>query len=163
VVTKQGHNALPLRREMKYYRLMDKYFRSLISLLGAALILATPLVVAQDKTKEAPATTTNASSGADLYLDHCASCHGADGHGVGPATDALKTRPNDLTMIAKQNNGKYDTRYLKHVIQGDKNVTAHGSREMPSWGTKFRSMNASPSEVDKRLNLLVEYIHTIQR
>jgi mono/diheme cytochrome c family protein len=120
------------------------------------------MVVAQDKAKEAPVAATNATSGADLYRDYCASCHGLDGRGRGPATEALRTPPNDLTMIAKQNNGKYDTRYIRHVIQGDKSVTAHGSREMPSWGTKFRSMTTQ-ADTDRRLTLLVEYIHTIQR
>jgi len=142
---------------------MNQYFRSFGSLIGAALVLSTPIVVAQDKAKESPAPAAQAMTGADLFREFCASCHGADGRGVGPATDALRTRPNDLTMIVKQNNGKYDAKAIKRVIQGDKSVTAHGSREMPVWGTAFRSQTVNQAEVDRRLNLLVDYIRGIQR
>lgn len=35
--------------------------------------------------------------GADLYVAHCASCHGADGRGDGPAAKGLPVPPADLT------------------------------------------------------------------
>lgn len=36
-------------------------------------------------------------AGAALYPSHCAACHGADGHGDGPAARALAVPPADLT------------------------------------------------------------------
>jgi len=35
--------------------------------------------------------------GAALYPSHCAACHGADGAGIGPASDGLAVPPADLT------------------------------------------------------------------
>jgi mono/diheme cytochrome c family protein len=135
-----------------------KCFGSLIPAIGAVLLLTAPLVTAQTKAKENPGF-----SGSDLFREHCASCHGLDGHGHGPATEALKTPPTDLTMMVKQNNGKFDPKYVRRVIQGDKSVAAHGSREMPSWGTAFKSAAVNQAGVDARINALVDYLQTIQR
>ena len=129
-------------------------------LLGIGLFIATPMILAQTKAKDIPPDN---ATGADLYRQYCASCHGADGHGHGPATEALKTPPTDLTMIAKQNNGKFDAKAIKRVIQGEKHVAAHGSSEMPSWGTSFRSATGNQAAADARINLLVTYIQSIQR
>ena len=46
--------------------------------------------------KRVPAPYTRASSGKDMYLAYCASCHGKDGKGNGPAASALKSVPNRL-------------------------------------------------------------------
>ena len=40
--------------------------------------------------------------GKDLFLRRCASCHGEDGKGNGPAAAALKTPSADLTQISKK-------------------------------------------------------------
>jgi mono/diheme cytochrome c family protein len=149
---------------MTYYQLMNQYFRSLIIATGATLLLATPMVIAQTKViKEVPAHTTSAVTGDELYREFCAVCHGVDARGHGPAADALKTNPTDLTTIAKRNNGKYDALYVKGVIQGEKGVPAHGSKEMPSWGTTFRSISANDLVVDTRITNLVDYIRHMQR
>lgn len=149
---------------MTYHQLMNKFFRSLIIELGAVLLLSTPIVIAQTKVvKEVPAHTTNAVTGDDLYREFCAVCHGSDARGHGPAAEALKTGPSDLTTLAKRNNGKYDALYVKGIIQGEKGIPAHGSKEMPSWGTTFRSISANDLVVDTRITNLVEYIRHIQR
>ena len=42
------------------------------------------------------------------YLSSCAPCHGADGKGKGPlSANKLKTKPADLTALAKKNNGVF--------------------------------------------------------
>jgi len=41
------------------------------------------------------------------FLSNCAECHGADGKGNGPLSAKMKTRPADLTIIAKRNNGMF--------------------------------------------------------
>ena len=47
------------------------------------------------------------------YQSSCAACHGMDAKGNGPVSKELKTRPADLTVLAKNNNGvfPYDTVY----------------------------------------------------
>lgn len=42
-------------------------------------------------------TTDSVDHGASLYLRHCASCHGARGHGDGPVAASLSPSPPDLT------------------------------------------------------------------
>lgn len=37
------------------------------------------------------------TSGAELYAQHCASCHGSEGHGDGPSSDVGWPQPTDLT------------------------------------------------------------------
>ena len=39
----------------------------------------------------------NAEAGEALYAQHCASCHGAEGKGDGPAAEGLNPPPGDLT------------------------------------------------------------------
>jgi cytochrome c553 len=41
------------------------------------------------------------------YIASCATCHGEDGKGNGPLSAELKTRPADLTVLAKKNNGVF--------------------------------------------------------
>jgi hypothetical protein len=39
------------------------------------------------------------------YESSCAACHGQNGKGDGPVSEELRTRPSDLTLIAKKNGG----------------------------------------------------------
>ena len=51
--------------------------------------------------------------GPDLFRAHCAACHGPEGKGNGPVGAALKTKPADLTMLAKNNGGKFPTQRIQ--------------------------------------------------
>ncbi|MBZ5572099.1 MAG: cytochrome c [Acidobacteriia bacterium] len=46
------------------------------------------------------------ASGQQMYSAYCAVCHGNDGKGGGPAAEALKVPPPDLTVLARKNGGK---------------------------------------------------------
>jgi mono/diheme cytochrome c family protein len=71
------------------------------------------------------------------YQSSCASCHGVDGKGTGPVADALKTKPADLTTIAKQNNGVFPFGRIYDIIDGRLEVKSHGVRDMPIWGFRY--------------------------
>jgi putative copper export protein/mono/diheme cytochrome c family protein/peroxiredoxin len=45
----------------------------------------------------APYSALSIAHGLQLYDDHCAVCHGAEGYGDGPAAAGLRPRPADLT------------------------------------------------------------------
>jgi mono/diheme cytochrome c family protein len=103
------------------------------------------------------------------YRRYCAACHGAEGKGDGPVGAALVKKPADLTMLAKNDNGEFPKKRVEAFIDGSETVAAHGTREMPIWGLAFRKPTPSsshaqrtPQEVNQRINLLVDYIESIQ-
>jgi mono/diheme cytochrome c family protein len=113
--------------------------------------------------QHAPMKSTSPASGKEMYTNYCAVCHGTEGKGNGPAADALKTPPADLTVLSKNNGGKYPALKVGSAIRGDAEVAAHGSKEMPVWGQLFRSMSAGqPAQVDQRIANLISYIKSLQ-
>jgi mono/diheme cytochrome c family protein len=110
-----------------------------------------------------PMKPTSSASGKEMYTTYCAVCHGTEGKGNGPAADALKTPPPDLTVLSKNNGGKYPALKVSSAVRGDARVAAHGSKEMPVWGKLFHSMSGGhQSEVDQRVANLVSYIKSLQ-
>jgi mono/diheme cytochrome c family protein len=102
--------------------------------------------------------------GPDLYHAHCAACHGPEGKGNGPAAAALKTKPADLTILAKNNGGKFPTQRVQKFISGDDpSLLSHGSREMPVWGPIFHQIEEDQDFGNVRLQNLIEYLETIQQ
>jgi mono/diheme cytochrome c family protein len=62
----------------------------------------------------------------------CAACHGIGAKGDGPVSTELKTRPTDLTVLAKNNNGVLPYDMVYQVIDGrNPTIASHGTREMP--------------------------------
>ena len=100
-----------------------------------------------------------------MYTVYCAVCHGATGNGNGPAASVFTKPPTNLTMLAKNNNGKYPAEHVYTVLKFGTPVPAHGSIQMPVWNTLFRSLNSAedPDPAAKlRIHNLVEYIQSIQ-
>lgn len=127
------------------------------------LMLLLGLAAAAQKIKKVPAPYTSPASGKEMYINHCAACHGAEAKGDGPAATALKTAPTDLTMLAKKNGGKFPSNHVYSSIVGDLNVPAHGTPEMPMWGNVYRSMSRGhQTEVQQRVSNLTSYIESLQ-
>ena len=132
------------------------------------LMVAASLCVAQQVTiKQAPIKYVDPTSGKDLYLAYCASCHGTDGMGNGPAATALKIPPADLTMLARRNHKVYPASQVYQVIvsSGPTLIPAHGNAEMPVWGPLFASMSAGSREngIAMRAGNINDYLKGIQR
>ena len=50
--------------------------------------------------KQVPVTyNSKPESGAQMYKDYCAACHGMEGKGKGPVVEFLKAPPPDLTTM----------------------------------------------------------------
>jgi len=112
--------------------------------------------------KKVNAQPTSTVNGADLFKEYCAVCHGNDAKGSGPAADALKKRPADLTQLARKNGGNFPELHVMNYIKGDDVVAAHGSRDMPVWGSIFGSMSPNQDLVQVRVYNLLKYLETVQ-
>ncbi len=108
-------------------------------LLAIALIVIKP-VTAQD----------DLGKGQEEFMSNCATCHGADGKGNGPLGAKLRTKPADLTTLAKRNNGVFSSDALYKMIDGREATRTHGGVEMPIWGCRHSSQPVSLENVRKR-------------
>jgi len=132
-----------------------------------AIVLATGLICLGQQSKPAvkheTAAPTSPSSGKDMFLNYCSSCHGKDAKGDGPAAAALKQLPANLTQLAKLNGGKYPSDKVTSVLRGEANLMAHGDQEMPVWGRVFWRMSQGHEEiVQMRIANLNKYIESLQ-
>jgi|EP01012_Entosiphon_sulcatum_P044567 mono/diheme cytochrome c family protein len=57
-------------------------------------------------------------AGATLFATNCASCHGPEGHGDGPAGMSLNPKPRNLTAFAEYKYGKGDLGLFRTVKYG---------------------------------------------
>ena len=130
-----------------------------------AATLATGMSYAdQSKSKVTiPVTKTSAASGKLMYSSYCAPCHGVDGRGQGPVASALKTPPMDLTVLSRNNHGKFPDTHVVSVLQSGAEIPSHGSAEMPVWGPILGRMNQTNTQ-DRllRISNLSRYLETMQ-
>jgi mono/diheme cytochrome c family protein len=133
-------------------------------LLSATMVLSALAALAQkQEIKQVPAPYTAPTSGKEMYVAYCASCHGKEGKGDGPAASALKAPATDLTTLAKHNNGKFPILHVSEVISGEHMSNVHGSRDMPVWGNVFLAMHGHDSRwVQMRVSNLTHYIESLQ-
>jgi mono/diheme cytochrome c family protein len=133
----------------------------------AVVIALVMMASAQEPKKEikhVPITPTSPASGQEMYKTYCAVCHGTDAKGNGPAAEALKVPPTDLTALAGKNGGKYPAMKVAAIIRGEDVLAAHGSKEMPIWGHLFRSISGGhESEVHQRVANLNQYLESLQK
>ena len=101
--------------------------------------------------------------GPDLYRAHCAACHGVDAKGDGPLAPSLKTKPADLTALARNNKGEFPAKRVRRFISGENVSPSHGSREMPVWGPIFHQIEEDQDYGNVRLQNLIKYLQSIQQ
>jgi cytochrome c len=136
--------------------------RAIVPFVALVLGSATLMLNAQ-KVKKTTVMPTSASSGQQMYNEYCAVCHGTDGKGKGPAASAMKNLPSDLTTMSFQNGGKFPDNKVYGAIRGDVDMPAHGSKDMPVWGSVFQDMaHGNAAEVQLRISNLTHYISTLQ-
>ena len=111
-------------------------------------------------------------AGKQEYEWHCAICHGESGRGDGEMRKFLTTAPADLTQISKRNGGTFPNQLIWDIIDGRAatEAGAHGTREMPVWGQRYRQEAmadpggaAAPEwAVRNRIVALLDYLSRIQ-
>jgi mono/diheme cytochrome c family protein len=100
-----------------------------------------------------------------LFATYCASCHGKTGRGDGPAAEALRSKPADLTQFALRNGGVFPNEKVRRLIDGrDAGVRAHGNVEMPIWGDAFQVREGlSDTAAKGRIEAIMYYLSSIQQ
>jgi mono/diheme cytochrome c family protein len=136
--------------------------RTSLAILGLVAIIGVVWAQNPPTVNKVPIRPSSPTSGKEMFLQYCAPCHGKDAKGTGPAAPALKKAPADLTTLAARNNGKFPEARVAQYIQGDAEISAHGSRDMPIWGDLFRHLDREPGVAQMRLSNLQDYLKTIQ-
>ncbi len=133
----------------------------LLVLVAALLPFAS---LAQDAT---PAGSPDA--GRELFLDHCATCHGVDGAGNGPTAPALILQPTNLTLLSAANNGAFPIFRVISRIDGRDPLVSHGS-PMPVYGDFFEGKgiaypdaSGQPIMTSQPIVDLVAYLKALQQ
>lgn len=129
------------------------------------LALATALAfAAQSRPEQSQPPKEDYDSGAYLFKTFCASCHGEDGRGQGPASPALRVPATDLTTIRARAGGVFPRDTLIKVIDGRESIAPHFAGEMPVWGRALRSIEGDDERaIRRRVSTLVDHLETLQR
>ena len=103
------------------------------------------------------------SSGAELYGELCASCHGAEGKGNGPAARSLAVYPPPLDHLEKD--GVAESHWTYVVLAPCEDVHhwgPDGTKTMPCWQRIFRQAlggtDAGPMLVSAKLETYLKGI-----
>jgi mono/diheme cytochrome c family protein len=121
-----------------------------------------PSTLVQPTVKRGSPRAIQSVQGTDMYREYCAACHGVDGKGQGPAAPAMKVPPSDLTTHARRHGGTFSEMDIRMVIEGQDNIPAHGSRDMPIWGDVFRALTHDRELREIRMKNLIEFLRAMQ-
>jgi mono/diheme cytochrome c family protein len=99
------------------------------------------------------------------FIEGCAVCHGVDAKGTGPVANVLTPKPSDLTMLSKNNGGAFPFMQVYDTIDGRALPSAHGTREMPIWGKRWKGGPSPAAETALRGRILemIVYLRSIQQ
>jgi len=105
---------------------------------------------------------SNTPSGAELYAQPCAVCHGNDLQGAGPFPPPYR-KPPDLSRLARRHGGKFPEAYVSKVLRNGVTLPAHGPAEMPVWGSDFAAKERiDEAQVAERIRRLISYLKAAQ-
>jgi mono/diheme cytochrome c family protein len=121
------------------------------------------VAVQGEPAQKLPARQANTASGKETFVKYSASCHGEDDKGNGPAAIALKPPPSDLTTLLRRHDGKYPAGYVSALLKFGRNLAAHGSLDMPVWGSHFKTLDPVRDPTGQQhVDDLVAYIGSLQ-
>jgi hypothetical protein len=102
-------------------------------------------------------------TGRELYLACCASRLGLEGRGGGPAAEALRMRPADLTELSQKHGGQFPKVRVERLLGGMEGLPAHGGKRMPVWGPVFLPLSPSEAEAVALTGRLIQYLESIPK
>jgi mono/diheme cytochrome c family protein len=136
--------------------------------LGVPLFLGLAACMPAQTPPDAP----DRAEGAAFFADHCVQCHGLNAQGAGAAAKGLRPQPRDLTLLARDNGGRFPQTKTLAYIYGDPAGDAtdsHLQRVMPQFGEGM-ALDLVPVDLDGQLTPtprvlagLLVYLESIQR
>jgi mono/diheme cytochrome c family protein len=143
-------------------------FGSIVLVAGlASIALSGPAQQPAPKVNNIPIQQTPIDSGEKMYSSYCAVCHGTSATGNGPAAQALKIPPADLTTLSQRNKGEFPARHVASVLQFGVQNPAHGTAVMPIWGDLMLTLHPARQDaaalVNQRIFNLTDYLKKIQK
>ncbi len=106
--------------------------------------------------------------GERYFRDACAGCHGAQARGDGPTAALLSVPVPDLSALAAQNDGVFDTPRVIRLIDGRDGLAAHGG-PMPMFGGLLTgpsvvvdAPDGSPISTTAPILAIVGWLETLQ-
>ena len=131
---------------------------------AVALVLGTAFAGEQASVTIAkqPAVYVPPTDGAGMYERYCASCHGLDGRGHGPAISGLNYDPLDLTQLTARNDGEYPAHHVRYVLLDAGPTSAHAT-DMPTWSFILGELNRdNPGTQMLRARNLSDHLESLQ-
>ena len=113
----------------------------------------------------ADAGSDHFGKGRQLYVEHCAACHGIKADGHGPLEHELSTPPTDLRHLSKRYGNPLPEDQIARFMDGRADVKAHGPRDMPVWGEemwKYPEGHGNPNQVSDSVEEIIGYLQSIQ-
>lgn len=126
-----------------------------IILLLGCLLLARPAI----------AQGNDIAEGRELYLEHCAACHGTKGDGHGPLQHELTEPAADLRLLSRRYGNPLPEDQIARFMDGRADVKAHGPRDMPVWGWEMWQNpdgSGNPNQVSDSVVQIIHYLQSIQ-
>jgi mono/diheme cytochrome c family protein len=93
--------------------------------LGKIEVANAQIVGISENRSEIAITDDARAKAGDIFTERCATCHGSDGHGNGPAAANLKPKPIDFHNLNWQKSVTDDT-MTKAIIFGGRSVGKSG-------------------------------------
>ena len=98
----------------------------------------------------------------------------ATGKGDGPYAGIVNTAIPDITVLKKNNSGVFPYDRVYETIDGRTEIKAHGTRDMPIWGSEYNAKAAeyytdylqpynAEGFVRGRILALINYIYSLQQ
>jgi len=142
---------------------------TIVASFVAILILAGLSVAAAQKKIDPPyhdlnlAAPAGTVSGAELYKQLCAGCHGTDAHGVGQTSAYCSVPPTDLTLLSKKNHGTFPESKVTQILRYGTEKPNQSTTYMPVWKPLLSTIHGESAELtEKRISSLTDYLKSIQ-
>lgn len=117
------------------------------------------------KIQQGPIKYATADSEMAMYSTYCASCHGNAGKGDGPAAASLRSNPEDLTLLAKRNNGVFPKAKVEYILTTSESMPSHDAATMPVWNDAFHALDGGHWRTPVaylRVHNLISYLEKMQ-